>query len=208
MNSLPKNPTISPAEPVLRCALEARVQSLVDFYRHVQTERMQGIPLLNPALCVEAVGFEWAGGTGETTEPVAEGVLITPWFMSLLRLPAVNLPHGNRVGRKAVHGFGSERFDFLGVHDPAVGYHETCALFSPMNGFPSQDLARETALASLALVRPPPEADVVAPIAAEPVPPRRAFFMARRPDVGTAVSTRPAVPQGSPTAIRRAEVFP
>lgn len=177
--------TSSPAEPVLRCVLDMRVQTLVDFYRHVQTERMVGIPLLNTALLVEAVGFEWTEGE-EGAEPVAEGVLITPWFMSLLRLPAVNGPHGNRVGRKAVRDFGSERFDFIGAHDPAIGYHETCALFSPMNGFTSQDLARETALASLALVRPQPEADVVAPVAAEPLPARRAFFMARRPDAGAA----------------------
>ncbi|MDP3374087.1 MAG: [NiFe]-hydrogenase assembly chaperone HybE, partial [Hydrogenophaga sp.] len=86
----------------------------------------------------------------------------------------------------AVRDFGSERFDFIGAHDPAIGYHETCALFSPMNGFSSQNLARETALASLALVRPQPEPDVMAPVAAEPLPPRRAFFMARRPDAGAA----------------------
>ena len=172
-------PSASPAE------LTTRVQSLVDFYRQVQTERMVGIPLLNPALSVEAVGFEWTAAEG--ADPVAEGVLITPWFMNLLRLPSVNLPHGNRVGRKAVRDFGSERFDFIGAHDPAIGYHETCALFSPMNGFTSQDLARETALASLALVRPVPEAPEAAEVAvAEPLPPRRAFFMARRPDAGSA----------------------
>jgi [NiFe] hydrogenase assembly HybE family chaperone len=164
-----------------------RVQTLVDFYRHVHHERMQGIPLLNPALQVEAVGFQWAAALEEAADPVAEGVLITPWFMSLLRLPSVNLPHGNRVGRKAVRDFGSERFEFIGAHDPTIGYHETCALFSPMNGFTSQDLARETALASLALVRPTPEVIGVAPVAAEPLPPRRAFFMARRPDAGAAV---------------------
>ena len=181
------DPTRSPAEPVLRCVLDMRVQTLVDFYRHVHHERMQGIPLLNPALQVEAVGFQWAAALEEAADPVAEGVLITPWFMSLLRLPSVNLPHGNRVGRKAVRDFGSERFEFIGAHDPTIGYHETCALFSPMNGFTSQDLARETALASLALVRPTPEVIGVAPVAAEPLPPRRAFFMARRPDAGAAV---------------------
>ena len=164
--------------------LGQRVSALVAHFVRVQTERMVGIPLLNPALCVEAVGFEWTAAEG--ADPVAEGVLITPWFMSLLRLPSVNLPHGNRVGRKTVHNFGSERFDFIGAHDPALGYHEACALFSPMNGFTSQDLARDTALASLALVRPAPAAEL-APIAAEPLPPRRAFFMARRPDAGAAV---------------------
>jgi [NiFe] hydrogenase assembly HybE family chaperone len=163
--------------------LDQRVSALVAHFVRVQTERMQGIPLLNPALRVEAVGFEWIEAE-QAAEPVAEGVLITPWFMSLLRLPSVNGPHGNRVGRKAVRDFGSERFEFIGAHDPAIGYHETCALFSPMNGFTSQDLARETALASLALVRPVPDASVESPVAAEPLPARRAFFMARRPDAG------------------------
>ena len=164
--------------------LDQRVSALVAHFVRVQTERMVGIPLLNPALSVEAVGFEWTAAEG--ADPVAEGVLITPWFMNLLRLPSVNLSHGHRVGCKFVRNFGSERFDFIGAHDPAIGYHETCALFSPMNGFTGQDLARETALASLALVRPAPAAEL-APIAAEPLPPRRAFFMARRPDAGAAV---------------------
>ena len=53
-----------------------------------------------------------------------------------------------------------------------------------MNGFTGQALARETALASLALVRPQPEAVDVA--VDEPLPPRRAFFMARRPGAGAA----------------------
>lgn len=152
--------------------MEHRVSTLVQFYRLVQTERMQGVPILNPALSVEAVGFRW----GDDEQTVAEGVLITPWFMSLVRLPRALEGHGGRVARKAVHGFGSERFEFIGAHDPAVGYHETCALFSPMGGFATQAQARETAEASLALLRPAP---TPAP-AAEPVPARRAFFTGRR----------------------------
>ncbi|MGM9427413.1 [NiFe]-hydrogenase assembly chaperone HybE [Hydrogenophaga sp. MI9] len=162
--------------------MEQRVTALVDFYRRVQTERMQGIPILNPALSVEAVGFRRAEVPEEAPEqePVAEGVLITPWFMSLVRLPLALQPHGNRVARKFVRDFGSEGFEFIGAHDDAVGYHETCALFSPMEGFATQAQAVETALASLALVRPEP-AKAVAP---EPVPARRAFFMARRAGPG------------------------
>ena len=49
--------------------MEHRVSALVQFYRLVQTERMQGVPILNPALSVEAVGFQW-GDDGQT---VAEG---------------------------------------------------------------------------------------------------------------------------------------
>jgi hypothetical protein len=77
------------------------------------------------------------------------------------------------VGQRFERQFGSECFDFLGAHDPDIGYHEACALFSPMAEFATQALARETALAALALTRPAP-----AP-APEPVPARRAFLLGR-----------------------------
>lgn len=156
--------------------MEHRIAELVAFYRHVQTERMQGIPILHPALSVEAVGFRAAEATEEGDEPVAEGVLITPWFMSLVRLPLDVQDHAGRVGRKRVLAFGTERFDFIGAHDPVLGFHEACALFSPMAEFRSQDQARETAQAVLDQLRPAP---VAPPQAAEPLPARRAFFLAR-----------------------------
>ena len=118
--------------------------------------------------------------------------------MSLVRLPLAVLPHGNRVGCRAVRRFGNERFDFIGGHDEAIGWHETCALFSPMNGFSSQALARETALASLALLRPAADAPAtpVTPVTppsqtnpatpAEPVPARRSFLLGGRPRQGAA----------------------
>ncbi len=153
--------------------MEQRVAALVDFYRRVETERMQGIPILNPLLRVEAAGFRLAD---EEEDAVAEGVLITPWFMSLVRLPLDVQDHGGRVGRKRVLAFGNERFDFIGAHDPALGFHEACALFSPMAEFRSQHQARETAQAVLDQLRPAP---VAPPQAAEPLPARRAFFLAR-----------------------------
>lgn len=153
--------------------MEQRVAALVDFYRRVETERMQGIPILNPALSVQALGFRLAD---EEEDAVAEGVLITPWFMSLVRLPLAVQDHAGRVGRKRVLAFGNERFDFIGAHDPVLGFHEACALFSPMAEFRSQDQARETAQAVLDQLRPAP---VAPPPAAEPLPARRAFFLAR-----------------------------
>lgn len=153
--------------------MEQRVAALVDFYRRVETERMQGIPILNPLLRVEAAGFRLAD---EEEDAVAEGVLITPWFMSLVRLPLAVQDHAGRVGRKRVLAFGNERFDFIGAHDPVLGFHEACALFSPMAEFRSQDQARETAQAVLDQLRPAP---VAPPPAAEPLPARRAFFLAR-----------------------------
>ena len=101
-----------------------------------------------------------------------------PW------LPRTVQPHGNRIARKFVRDFGSERFEFIGAHDDAVGYHETCALFSPMDGFATQALAVETAVASLALVRPVKSPSPASGKAAEPLPARRAFFMIRRSGPG------------------------
>lgn len=157
--------------------LQQRVADLVAHFVHIQNDRMVGIPILNSVLSVEAVGFAWAGPAPEGAAPMGEGVLITPWFMSLLRLPAQVLPHRNQIGRKFVRDFGSERFDFIGAHDPAIGYHETCALFSPMQGFDSQARAIETALEALALTRPPPAKPVPA---REPMPSRRSFFLPDR----------------------------
>lgn len=162
-------------------ALAPRVAALEDCYRQVQRERMQGIALLNPALRVEAVGFQWSAATDdEAAPPIAEGVLITPWFMSLVRLPASAQPHLGRVGRDRVRDFGRECFDFIGSHDPVVGYHETCALFSPMNGFDTQARARDTARETLAALRPQkimPQPQP--PLPPQPIPARRAFFLAR-----------------------------
>lgn len=199
----------TPAPQPTAAALQQRVDALTRHFARVQAERMAGLPLLNPALSVEAVGFEWAAQTEDEagSPPVAEGVLVTPWFMSLVRLPLAVLPHGNRVGSRAVRRFGNERFDFIGGHDEAIGFHETCALFSPMNGFSSQALARETALASLALVRLAADAQATPPTAvapatsptqahpaatatpAAPVPPmpaRRSFLLGGRPRQGAA----------------------
>jgi [NiFe] hydrogenase assembly HybE family chaperone len=135
--------------------------------------------VLNPALQVEAVGFRWADVPGGGEVAVAEGVLVTPWFMSLVRLPACPLPHGNQVGRKFVRDFGRERFEFIAGHDEAIGYHETCALFSPMQGFDTQQRAIDTAQAVLALTRPAP-VDAKAPAEKPAVPARRAFFQMGR----------------------------
>lgn len=160
--------------------LAQRVEALTACFIAIQSERMAGIPVVNPALRVEAVGFSWGDlPDGEKDVcPVAEGILITPWFMSLLRLPAEMQPCG-QVGRSRVHRFGGEFFDFIEAYDPVIGSYESCALFSPMTGFTNQELARETATASLALVRGAPAVPTQT-VAAVSQPARRAFFLGRR----------------------------
>ena len=160
-------------------ALEQRVQTLTAFYDQVRRERMHGLAIVNPALRVQALGFQWVSGSSgqDITADMAEGVLITPWFMSLLRLPSDVQAHQNRVGRSQTRAFGCECFDFIGAHDAALGYHETCALFSPMHDFDTQQLACDTAREVLAALRPRRPAP--APVPAPAPPTRRAFFFGR-----------------------------
>lgn len=156
-------------------ALQQRVAALVAHFVHVQHARMQGLMLLNPALEVAAVGFD--GVSRVPDAPAwAEGVLITPWFMNLVRLPQAHQAHGDQVARSFLRDFGCERFAFIGAHNPDVGYHETCALFSPMDGFTNQALALETAQAALALTRSP---EAAAPPVVNAPSSRRAFFLGR-----------------------------
>lgn len=176
--ALPTTPIASPSECRTPARLAERLTTLVAFHRHVQQVRMQGVPLLNDVLSIAVVGFQWAESVeGASPEPVAEGVLVTPWFMSLVRLPAEMLGHDGRVGRTFVRRFANEHFDFIGAYDSGVGYHEACALFSPMGGFTSQDHAVATALAALDLVRGAPAPATA--VARATLAPRRAFLLGR-----------------------------
>lgn len=147
--------------PSRHCSSELLAQRAAVLQAHfvqVQHTRMQGIPLLHPKLAVEVIGCEPA------SEAHAEGVLLTPWFMSLLRLPLLApnqdvtaSPHWEpalQVGHHTPRWFGGECFDFIAAFDPAVGWWETCALFSVMQeAFTDQAHARATAHAVLAQLR-------------------------------------------------------
>lgn len=131
-----------------QAALDQQVARLVAAFVDVSTTRMQGVPVLNPALAVEAVDFEMIG-----QEPhAALGILITPWFMNLVWLPMqqqATLP----VGQMALRRLGDTDFEFIGAHEPAFGDYEMCSLFSPMFEFAGQDAARATARQVLAQLR-------------------------------------------------------
>lgn len=126
--------------------LAARIATLEAAFRTIAQTRLRGLPMLNPALAVQAVDFEVADGH-------ALGVLVTPWFMNLVRLPldadAGVLP----LGESAPREIGGHRFDFLGAHEHTVGAFEACSLFSPMAGFADQAAAVATARAVLAQLR-------------------------------------------------------
>lgn len=123
-------------------------ERLASAFRAIHATRMRGLPFVNERLAVEAVGFR----------PWNErwlGVLVTPWFMSLVLLPA-DAPGARwqalKKGASAAYAFPAGVFEFIGGHEDAIGEFQSCSLFSPMFEFADRATARlaaETALAAL-----------------------------------------------------------
>ncbi|NCF24908.1 MAG: [NiFe]-hydrogenase assembly chaperone HybE [Gammaproteobacteria bacterium] len=125
--------------------MRIKVADLVARYRAIYQERMRNLPIVNPRLEVEAVGFEqW--------EDKDLGVLITPWFMNLVLLPdserLVDLPQGERVECR----FPSGPCELTVYHDEDLGSYLAAVLFRTVADFPDQDIARAVAEEALAQV--------------------------------------------------------
>jgi [NiFe] hydrogenase assembly HybE family chaperone len=157
-------------------AVPARLKNA---FQDIAETRMAGLPILNPGLTVETVGFRlWQG------EWI--GVLVTPWFMNLMCLPgpdaaAETAPSGSTRRRTLPGG----EFEFLTANDERVGDYLSCSLFSPMHDFQDMASALEVAEAIIhELFKQPAEVpDAPAGIAdrlAQPVN-RRGFLSALLP---------------------------
>lgn len=120
-------------------------ESLETLFRDIQQTRMAGIPILNPALSVQAVGFRpW--------ENDWLGVLITPWFMNLILLPAEAQSAGLALGAKLKISFPSRDYTFMVNELDGIGRCLTHSLYSPMFMFTNQAdalLMAEQALTNL-----------------------------------------------------------
>jgi len=123
--------------------MRIRVDDLVARYEAIYEERMRDLPIVNPRLAVEAVGFErW--------EDQDLGILITPWFMNLVLLPnserLVDFPQGERVECR----FPSGPCELTVYHDEDLGSYLAAVLFRTVVDFPDQDVARAVAEEALA----------------------------------------------------------
>lgn len=120
-------------------------------FRRIQHERMQDVPMLNPALHVEALGFApWNGHM--------LGVVISPWFVNLaiVRGSCEGWTAANE-GEAVMHALPCGTLPFLGASEPEAGDFVTCALSTAMHEFATQEAAREFAQAALDAVRRTPE---------------------------------------------------
>ena len=120
--------------------------NLVAYYREVFEDRFRDLPIVNPALEVEAVGF---AGLDEHEL----GVLITPWFMNLMLLPGTDRWDARPQGSVCRIELPGGKVEFTVSHDNVLGTTLSAALFSSVADFPDQSLAREIASESLRLLR-------------------------------------------------------
>ncbi len=115
-------------------------------FGRIERERMAGVPLLNPALRVQAIDFgRWRGQW--------LGALVTPWFLNLVLVPgdAATWRRG-AAGERVIWSFGAGEFAFLGSDEPEVGGFQSCSLVSPMAGFTDQATAVATARIALRML--------------------------------------------------------
>lgn len=112
-------------------------------FNEILDKRMRDLPMVNPVLSVQAVGFtrfdeEWLG------------VLITPWFMNVLLLPGPDSRWREQSsGTKIEKNFPYGTFEFTLGNETQLGIYALCSLFSPMFQFENQAAALAAAQAAL-----------------------------------------------------------
>ena len=121
----------APAENPLTVWPENPAERLDAVFDHIHRTRMHGIPILNEAIGVAAVGFrEWEGRW--------LGVMVTPWFMNLMLLPKdPDRWQGQPEGEQRKLPLPSGDYAFVGGHEETIGEYLFCSLASPMRDFTS-----------------------------------------------------------------------
>jgi [NiFe] hydrogenase assembly HybE family chaperone len=121
----------------------AAVARLVVTFKRIGDERMRDLPLFNPAVEVEAIGFRRLGDW-------LAGVLVTPWFINFIMLPPTPAAlAGAAAGtrRKVALPRGEESFVVGEVED--VGPYLAVSIASPMGQFPDHAGAANAAWAAV-----------------------------------------------------------
>lgn len=118
--------------------MDDRVGKLASHFELVLRERMRGLPIVNPDLEVEAVGFRKHSGH-------VVGVLVTPWFMNLVLLPGTEEYASLSPGETVTVASCNESVEFTVTSDDAAGSYLTAVLFRSMGDFPDQATARAVA---------------------------------------------------------------
>jgi [NiFe] hydrogenase assembly HybE family chaperone len=123
-----------------------RSEEVESVFRRIAATRMEGVPILNPALAVEVAEADpWDGGVILA--------LVTPWFINVMLLPgAEERAHWEdmAVGQSVLHELPGGRFSFIVASEEGIGPYRMCSLFSPVLEFADHETACATARAALA----------------------------------------------------------
>jgi [NiFe] hydrogenase assembly HybE family chaperone len=141
-------------------------------FSRIAATSMADMPLNNPALRVEAVGFRiWQG--------VWVGITITPWAMNLVLLPAGSSHYlALALGQRQNWDFPAGTYTFIGGAIEALGSYQFCSLFSPAFEFTIHEDAHTAALAALDALFAPPRQETAAPaVTPESTPVSRRNFL-------------------------------
>jgi len=126
---------------------------LIDHFFMVETQRMEGVPILNKALSVSAFGFEIFGD-------YRLGIMLTPWFMNLMLMPVnkevIDIVE-QEFGSTQHHALPSGPFAFIVGHEEELGPYLSCSLFSPVFDFEDQEAFEQTGQAVLDEILKPAE---------------------------------------------------
>ena len=141
------------AEVAVAADIAARTALLEADFREIWNSKMKDVPIVNAALHVQAVGFHgWEGRL--------LGVLISPWFLNLIILPAADEDWSTlHPGAKEVISFPSGDYEFIHNTREMVGGYKACSLFSPMGDFTSQLQAVEVGRAIMSALFQPEHRD-------------------------------------------------
>jgi [NiFe] hydrogenase assembly HybE family chaperone len=120
----------------------AIAERLETCFRQVHSERMDGVPILNEALDVRAVGTQTWNGFWLS-------ILITPWFINVVLQPQESDEETIRTGEKRMFGFPAGSFEFIRGHEDHLGPFWMCSLFSPVFEFTDMETAEAAAEAAL-----------------------------------------------------------
>lgn len=118
-------------------------------FARIHQERMTGLDLLNPVLSVAAIGFARHGDDWR-------GVLVTPWGIRLLLLPAVADWPVPAEHERAFRDYPAGTFAFLPNREPALGDYLACPLLHDVRHIADQETACLTARACLIALDMPP----------------------------------------------------
>ena len=150
------------------------VESLVERFDYIGKERIQGLPIYNDKLFVEAVDFQACAG-GQI------GVLITPWFVNVMLFPDDDKSwQFKELGEKVKFNLPTGEHEFSVGEEDVIGRYLFRSVVSPTHCYKSQSPAQSAARKALSQLMTPVENEV------DTVATRQVNFtpMANEPDQG------------------------